>query len=442
MTGDRIGDYLHQKLASTPEPHPSEARPPRRPSPTKIVALSTAALIILAAASIPLLHSGEIEHKQVLPAPPPHVASPSAPEPIGLIVLVDGIVKLDRRGSEIVPTAGDTVMTDDAIETGQASYAGISLDALLVVLGPESRLLAREHTLLETGTLGARLSDSRLDFENAAVSGRDALLTLEASGSSLQRLSVAEGEVLVTRKPGTRIYRVTRGRVLDARTWSLSPSSADDEILSRLASLEPAVPAPPSPSPRPDGLVRDIRKALAAGDLELALDLVEIEGKGRSDTDFLIAAADVYREAGKWSSAAELYTSASRAATGEEAERVLLRAAEIRLRKLDDPSTAAAILSDYLSRFPSGVYLDECLYLAAVVHSKLGDLSTSRSFYERYLDLYPSGVQATRIHVALAQILAKTDCPAALAHVEAARSKSQGPAVESELSNVESICSK
>ena len=301
----------------------------------------------------------------------------------------------------------------------------------------------RRTVRVERGVLGVRISRAglTLDFTNARAFSEGALFSLRASDGDLRRLHVSEGKVSVERKPDGRRYNVSRAWALNTTSWSLSPGEPDGDVLSRLETPEDeAAPEPESPPTEQRDLVKEIRQALANADIELAIDLVQTEGKGRKDAPFLIAAADVYREAGKWSDAAAMYTTASEVATGKEAERVLLRAAEINLRKLGNPQKALEIIDRYLKEHPSGTYLEEAIYLASVIHVRLGQTAKARSYYERYIKDYPNGVQAVRVHVALAQILAKTDCSEALAHVKSAREKTKSQIVEKELAKVETVC--
>ncbi len=515
---DPIGEYLGEKLRDVREPFPEQAAPVRRRSLAKIAGLAAAGLLVVAGGAwvvSGLLASakgaadsritggtdqGEVQGR-------PSTGQDEAGAEVGRVVLVHGSVGLLRGHTRSTAAAGDALREGDAVVTADDSAAGLSLTASasrasLVVLGGSSRMrvAVASHAsvptpapvssntptvVLEQGNLAASVSQGdtggggpRFETSSAVVTCRDAVLALEAGREgALVGVSVAEGEATVLRKQDGKAFRVGRGWSLDGRTWSLAPGEPEERIIARLEALVAlerafededdgdggtsaggggSATAAGAGGAKHDGLVARIRQALADGDVDLAIDLVEIEGAGRKDAAFLVAAADAYREAGKWKSAADTYVSAAGGTDGKEAERVLLRAAEIKLRKLGDAAGAVAVIEEYLERFPAGVYLDEGLYLAAAIRSKLGDKARARESYEAYLAKFPDGVQAVKAHVALAQILAGgggggggaggkgKDCAGAMAHVAAAAGggKAVGPALAAEIAKVEAVCGK
>jgi tetratricopeptide (TPR) repeat protein len=279
---------------------------------------------------------------------------------------------------------------------------------------------------------------------------------LEAHDGLLQRVAVVEGAASVLRLADDVAFRVTRAKALETHGWTIAAGLADRDLVDKLDAVTALVLGPPEdPAVETDAinsstggqhkpsLVKRIRKALADDDVGLALDLVENEGAGFKDAEYLLAAADAYKQASQWTEAAQQYLAAYESANGKEAERALLRAAQIHLKNLGDPANAAALLDEYFERFPAGAYLDEAIYLAAVIQVRLGDDDQARSYYDEYLTLYPDGPQAVRVHIALARILALrfSDCPAALAHAAAAQSMAKGPEVEKQLAKVVTTCS-
>ncbi len=454
---DHIGDYLQEMLERTPV----TPLPRRRVSIIRVTALALA--LALVAGAVLLV----VDRTRRASGQPPEsttviagrIASPPAGVPrMGRLVLVTIGTTLVRNGTGREPEPGQALLAGDVLETGEGAYAGIELGTIhTLVLGPQSRLVldvpAPPGVHLARGALAVQTAhDPQLVIHapNARVTGEASVYTVEAHDDSIQRIAVVDGSAKVVRARDGRTFELPRAMAMDTHLWSPTPGIPDSAIVGRLDALtppgddEPPVAMLPPPPHRHDDLVARIRKALANDDVSLAVGLVETEGSGRKDAPFLLAAADAYKQASQWTEAAGQYMAASAGAEGKEAERALLRAAQIHLKQLGDPARAAEIIDEYLIRFPEGAYLDEALYLAAIIQVRLGDHARARNLYEEYLDHYPDGVQAVRAHVALAKLYAfsLSDCPAAMAHASAIGPKSNGPAMEAELSKVESACTE
>jgi TolA-binding protein len=157
-----------------------------------------------------------------------------------------------------------------------------------------------------------------------------------------------------------------------------------------------------------------------------------------------LEAGDAFRNQGLWEEAAAEYMAAAAAGKGKQAERALLRAAEIYHRKLGDLDAAGAAIDAYLERFPSGTLLAEALYMGGVVRAGKGDFEGAGALYARYLEAFPSGPQATRVHLALAKILAvkMKDCDSAASHIEAVLSAASGSKMAEQAQKLASHCGR
>lgn len=463
---DPVGEYLGKRLARTEY---TGMEPSWRPSVVKIASLCIVAAAVAAGSTYLLTRGRRAEREWVVQVSEEPVAEQAA----GRVVMVRGEVTLVRGKARGAPGVGDEIVTGDRIESREGAAFGMEHAGHTIVLVGEGRLSMRGSTAtelrvgLERGVLAARTarqpgaSSLRIEGLNAEVVGRGAVFTVEAVGRSLERTTVADGEVTVLCKRDRKDFRISRSSALDMRTWTARPGSPDTVALEELAAItdleltpeveKPAVVEPPAPETdahassaveKASSLEHRVRQALDEGDMERAVDLIELEGKGRTDAGFLLLAADVYRQAGLWLDAVGSYLAAAGKTEGKKAERALLRAAEIHLRKLKDPGECARILDEYMQRFPGGFYMDEALYLGGAAHAKLGDYEKARGLFARYLHEYPEGLQTTRVHLSLARILASRmhDCTSAMVHVKAIKAKGMSPAVKTEVQKLEAQC--
>jgi hypothetical protein len=461
---DPVGEYLAKRLARTEY---TGKEPAWRPSVWKIASLCIVAAAVAAVSTVLVTRGRRAEREWVVQVSEEQEAEQAA----GRVVMVRGEVTLVRGRASGVPEVGDEIVTGDLIESREGAAFGMEHAGHTIVLVGEGRLSVRGSTAtelrvgLERGVLAARTarqpgaSSLRIEGLNAEVVGRGAVFTVEAVGRSLERTTVADGEVTVLCKRDRKDFHISRSSALDMRTWTARPGSPDTVALEELAAItdlelapeveEPEVEEPPAPDAhvssavdKVSSLEHKVRQALDEGDMERAVDLIELEGKGRTDAGFLLLAADVYRQAGLWLDAVGSYLAAAGKTDGKKAERALLRAAEIHLRKLKDPGECARILDEYMQRFPGGFYMDEALYLGGAAHAKLGDYEKARGLFARYLAEYPKGLQTTRVHLSLARILASRmhDCTSAMVHVKSIKAKGMSPAVKTEVQKLEAQC--
>ena len=125
---DPIGEYLREKLASTPEPYPEEARPPWRPSVLKIGLASVILLLLGVAAAGVYKRASENERPERPLAEIPQSTSPAPPKTpvsVGELFFAQGAVELTRGGERLAPEAGATLMTGDVLETGPTGSAAM-----------------------------------------------------------------------------------------------------------------------------------------------------------------------------------------------------------------------------------------------------------------------------------------------------------------------------
>lgn len=72
-------------------------------------------------------------------------ATAAAPEATGIVKTSRGTVTIDRAGQELAAPVGTPVFVGDRVQTGAASYVGITLrDDTLMTAGPGSTLLVTE----------------------------------------------------------------------------------------------------------------------------------------------------------------------------------------------------------------------------------------------------------------------------------------------------------
>ncbi len=464
---DPIGKYLGEKLAKIREPDPRRREPPWRPSPVKIASWCAALIIVAAGGYLVCTRTGSgpgmtIEHARVVPGE--QVEQERA---AGLVTLVKGEVALVRGDERSQPGVGDAIRAGDVLETASEASVGIEHAGHTVVLMERARLSVRSapaselRVSLERGVLAARSSRNegalRIEGRNADVVSRGAVFTVKAAGNVLEKTSVAQGEVEVLSKEDRKDVHIARSSFLDMHTWTASAGAPEKQAIEELVDLTGielpapveivpdagvAADAPPAANGcRSPTVEEKVREALDGGDVQKAIVLIESEGQSITSPDFLLMAGDTYRQAGKWSEAAEAYLSAG-GVGGKKAERALIKAAEIHFRQLSDAGEAARILDGYFEKFPEGSYLDEALYLDGAVHTKLGQYAEASKHFERYLELYPDGLQVVRVHLSLAQILASklSDCPGAMSHVKAIPKKSMAPPVAAKVQKVQKLC--
>lgn len=464
---DPIGDYLGRRMATFREPVPHSARPVRPYSISRILVM---ALVPVAITGAIVALTNQLSHQadSQPPGQTPRIATDHTqdldPVQVGRVVLVTVDVRLTRATRHSTPEAGQALFTSDELTTGHRAYAGLQIAGVhSMVIGPDSNLTLERgedgqvHVRLHRGNLAVRTyKEPRLLItgNNARVQSRHALFVVEGNDGDIQRVVVDQGELDLQRTSDGRPFGLARGDAIDTLHWTVAPGLPVRDILDKLQAVaaltappeqHPSSPVPssaPSTSGQPSGLAAKIRKAIDDGDVSQAMELVKSQGAGQNDTDYWLAAADTFKAASQWAEAADQYEAASDSSSGEEAERALLRAAQIHLKKLSDPTRAAQLLDEYLERFPTGTYLDEALYLAAIVHVRLGNPDEARTHYENYLHLYPDGVQAVRARIALAKLLAFSldDCPAAMSHVDALQQHAQGTAIAKQLAQVQKAC--
>ncbi len=381
------------------------------------------------------------------------------------VALVDGRVVLHRDGRQVMLSETDEVLEGDSLESEAGSAVGIAWpDGTALVLAGEGRLSVRRADRDEVrvglvyGTLAARVppgarkdSPLRITGSNATLTVRGTVFSVRAKGGRLTEAAVSAGTVEVRDEHTERTFRVPGSKRLDMASWSMDDGVPDTSSMSRLARITDGVvvQAPPAPAGEQEQEghaltpAERIRQALESGDLDLALQLAAQHG-GSKSLPTNLAVAEAYRQAGHWSDAADAYLAAASSGSGKRAEKAMLRAADITLRKLREPARAASIIDDYLARFPQGAHLDEGLYLGGVSNMKSGGLKKARSQFESYLAKFPKGTQVTQVHLTLAKIYAikMADCTDAMKHIKAVKSKAAGSPMAAEAEKIEARCKK
>jgi hypothetical protein len=296
------------------------------------------------------------------------------------------------------------------------------------------------------GTLAARVppdrgSQLRVTGTNAELLVRGTVFSVSADRGRLTDATVSKGEVEVRTKLD-RSVRIGRNRSLDVKAWSVRDGKPRTSALSHLAKITPGVAVPQEPRPceisikaipKPVSITDKIQKALDQRDDVTAVKIAD-QNKGSKSVTFNLLSGEAYRRVGRWQDAADAYMAGAEAGAGKRAEKAMLRAADITLRKLLKPAKAAKIIDAYVSRFPSGGYMDEALYLGGVSNSKSGNYKKARKQFGAYLNKYPAGDQAGAVHLALAKILAlkMADCASAQKHIKAAKASGKHLAAQAE----------
>jgi hypothetical protein len=465
---DPIWDFVREQMAREGAPEKSMRRS-RRPSPVKITALAVVLLVVGASVVIGLNRSS----MRVWPAQGTRVAGQdeivAQRGAVAGVALVEGKAYLVREGARTPLAVGEELGPGDVVETSTHGAAGMEYFAgPVVVVEGDARIGIQANTeegvrvglvrgVLAASVPGGRGTGLRVVAENAEVRVTGTVFTARAERGRITEAAVASGTVEITSRATGKVTRVARSERLDVRTWTLEAGTPDEEALAHLAriaaiSTGPAVQEPPDHDVADAPAVQDrgptiaerIREALDAGDVEEALRLVEEHGTGSGGPAFLMAAAETYRRAGRWQEAADLFLRAAEDSKGRNAEKALVRAAEIHLRKLGQPARAAEIAEGYIERFPVGHHLDDALYFGGIAHLKSGQPAKGRSLLERYLEVFPSGAQATKVHLALAKILVvnMNDCAAAAAHIDAVRTRAAGTPLADQAGKLAARCAK
>ena len=447
---DPIWDFLREQMQDTSILERRELRRGWRASPLKITGLAVALVIVSGSVGLLTAHGFREDRPQIsgrtIEIAVMDEELPGSREMTGRVALLEGSVVLARDGRRVILSEGDQIQDGDWVESSKGSALGISFpNGLAVVLDGEGRLdiwqihTRSVHMGLGGGVLAARVPppengepvmSMRVEGSNASLTVRGTVFTVIARNGRLMDAAVSAGTVDVKRMGKGRVFRVTRTKALDMMTWSVGDGEPDAHALGRLARITSGVVVPRRPAVETETideqvehltLVTKIHRLLAAGDVEAALVLVEKNEKTHKNASFLLAAGEAYRHAGMWAQAARAYLDGAEAGQGKKAEKAMIRAADIYMRKLGKTTEASSVIEAYLERFPDGRHLDEALYLGGVAYSKSGSYKKARTLFESYLVRFPTGAQAKRVHLALAKILVvkMSDCSAATFHIKA-----------------------
>jgi outer membrane protein assembly factor BamD (BamD/ComL family) len=446
---DPIWEFLREQMQDEKVLERRDLRRGWRASPLKIAGLAAALVVVSGSIGLLTAHGFREERPQIsgrtIEIAVMDETLPGNHEMTGRVSLLEGSVVLARDGRRVILSEGDQIVDGDWVESSKGSALGISFpNGLAVVLDGQGRLdiwqihTRSVHVGLGGGVLAARVPppqngesvmSMRVEGSNASLTVRGTVFTVGARNGRLMDAAVSAGTVEVQRMGKGRVFRVSRTKALDMMTWSVDDGQPDAHALGRLARITSGVVVPRSPVQEETieeqvehlTLVAKIHRLLAAGDVEAALILVEKNGKAQKGASFLMAAGEAYRHAGMWSEAALAYLDGAEAGQGKKAEKAMIRAADIYMRKLGKAQEASKTIDAYLKRFPDGRHLDEALYLGGVAYSKSGNYKRARSMFESYLVRFPTGPQAKRVHLALAKILVlkMSDCSAATFHIKA-----------------------
>jgi hypothetical protein len=446
---DPIWEFLREQMQDEAILERRDLRRGWRASPLKIAGLAVALVVVSGSIGLLTAHGFREDRPQIsgrtIEIAVMDENLPGNREMTGRVSLLEGSVVLARDGRRVILSEGDQIEDGDWVESSKGSALGISFpNGLAVVLDGEGRLdiwqihTRSVHMGLGGGVLAARVPppengepvmSMRVEGSNASLTVRGTVFTVAARNGRLTDAAVSTGTVDVQRMGKGRVFRVKRTKTLDMMTWSVEEGQPDAHALGRLARITSGVVVPRTPVQAETideqvehlTLVARIHRLLAAGDVEGALVLVEKNGKTHKGASFLMAAGEAYRHAGMWAQAAQAYLDGAQVGQGKKAEKAMIRAADITMRKLGKAQEASKIIDAYLKRFPDGRHLDEALYLGGVAYAKSGNYKRARSMFESYLVRFPTGAQAKRVHLALAKILVlkMSDCSAATFHIKA-----------------------
>jgi tetratricopeptide (TPR) repeat protein len=193
---------------------------------------------------------------------------------------------------------------------------------------------------------------------------------------------------------------------------------------------------------KPD-IVARIREALAAGDTDEALALVQKHvAAHKNDPAFMTASADTYRKLGRYGDSVDAYLVAATKGKGKVAEKAYLAASRITLEKLRDAGRAQLILTTYWKGYPAGFYAQEATFLEARILVKQKKHPQARQRLEALLASSPKGYMATKAHLLLGSILAAYmgDCSAAMPHLKAVQKAAPGGKFADEAARFMGLC--
>lgn len=463
---DPLLDFLRSELSGSDPEDVGGMRRRWRPSRPKIAGIAAAVLVVLTGAVLlsvtGLRGSSSIDRARSATADAPAVAGGTTAR----IALVEGDAVLMRSGRSVVLAETDEVRAGDTIESSGGSAVGLAYpDGTAIVVDGEARLNIRKadetgiRVGLVYGTLAARVPpDSReraplsIAGSNATLTVRGTVFSVSAERGRLTRAAVSEGEVEVRNTWTDRTFRVPRASRIDMSSWSITGGAPDHSVLGRLARItdgveiprvETAEEVPEEPGARPLSAADRIRRALERGDLDEAVKLADKHKGGKSMT-LNLAAAEAYRRVGRWSDAVDAYLLAGGSGAGKKAERAVIRAADLSLRKLQKPLRAVDIIDEYLDRFPSGGHLDEALYIGGVASTRSGMYKKAEGLFRKYLQKFPSGSQSAQVHLQLAKIytLKLSSCSKASKHIKAVKTKAAGTGMAAEADELAARCEK
>jgi hypothetical protein len=426
----------------------------RKIAPARIAGVAAAIVVLAAGAAVlSTVGLGGPREAEQIQASAGHAPGETQAAAVARVALAEGKAVLVRSGKSTILAETDEVRAGDTLEGREGSAIGLSYaDGTALVLSGEGRLNVREadgsgiRVGLVYGTIAARVPPGsrknaplRISGMNATLVVRGTVFTVSAERGRLTSAAVSEGTVEARSVTDEKVVRVKKLEKIDMSTWSVSEGRPDASALGRLARITSGVEIPPDEAveetpaasgQKPLSIAERILKALEKGDVDAAVELADRHST--KSVPFLMASAEAYRRAGRWSDAADAYLAGGRTGKGKRAEKAMLRAADITLRKLLEPKKAAAIIDEYLKSFPAGSHVDEGLYLGGVASSRSGSYKKARKMFETYLAKYPKGTQAPQVHLTLAKLLVMkmSDCAGASKHIKAVKGKSKVMAKE------------
>jgi tetratricopeptide (TPR) repeat protein len=467
-SSDPIGELLRSELSGRRrEPRPWMRRP-FRPSAARIASLAIlVASLVVGGTLLADLVSG-VSRPTATPA---RVARPSEAPPAAevgwtaRVSHVSGGVRTSRGGVTSAPGEGGELRAGDVIEVGEGGELGASFEdgTTLAAAGRATleltaarRALVRVDVREGSVAIAAR-SPVEVVSARVRVSADDAAFCVRADARA-GLVSVLRGEVEARRVADGRETVLPSGRRLDVEGWTTSRLERAGEALALVSRLsgEPAPAAPPADDGEPEPpatqtqaqapsppLVVLVREALEADDVEEAIRLLGTVPAGQGGPALAMLAGEAYRRAERWEEAAQAYEAAAREGEGKQAQMALLRAAELRLRKLGDPARASTDIERFLERFPDGELLDEALLLGGVVFTRAGDAERAISLLDHHLARFPGSPQTTRVHLMLAKLHAGpgADCAAAIVHADAVLSSASTGTLAEQARAVGDACS-
>jgi TolA-binding protein len=421
------------------------------PEEGSLVVRFPSGLTVLASASSRLLVMEAMRDRHVIRLEEGSLVMRSEPlaGPDGLLVRT-GTSTVEQRGRLAAVRAERGVLTEVTAVRGSARVISASGEVVRVAEGTSMDATTGSTRSMDKGVSGLVALLDLLDTDGER-SGLTVLSDIPATvsvdgrsvGSTPLTLLLTEGRYAVSVSgQGSGLLHSEQVEVVYGRE-SLVVVEAEMASLDVGPEVEPDEEGTPAGTkPRTD-IVSRIREALAEGEMDEALALVEKHVSARkSDPAFMTAAGDTYRKLGRYSDAVDAYLAAATSGKGKASEKAYLAAARITLEKLRDPGRAELILGAYWKGFPAGFYVNEARFLNARLFVKQKRYDQARGSLEALLAASPKGYLATKARLLLGSILVTYmgDCGSAMPHLKAVQKAAPGGKYADEAARFMGLC--